>query len=229
MMAWYLKRCVGSSQADMSPRTDLCETVKPHNRAYFFCEASSTHFGVAVVTLSRPRVAVAVGLLNAYPLKDQGMPNDFRRHIRRCLSEFKVRLFTGIFPNCCDDSKLCRTIFRAGAACRPLQRCFASGNGSLYAWPHRLVVLGPVTQASPFIDEHTSWADFCVTHSSFDNADALEDMYAKMESVRETAWPDRARARMQEEPLLSNCQVSFQHSHGFCPQILLSVGEDQAT
>jgi len=86
-----------------------------------------------------------------------------------------------------------------------------------------------MTQASPFVDGHTSWADFCATHHSNDNADALEDMHRKMEKVRETDWPDRARARMQNEPLLSNCQVSFQHSHGFCPQILLSVGEDQAT
>ena len=102
-------------------------------------------------------------------------------------------------------------------------------NGSLYAWPHRLVVLGPVTEASPFVDDPTPWADFAKTHSSPDNEGAMYDMFTEMESVGETDWPGRARAKMQEEPLLSNCQVSFQHSHGFCPQILLSVGEEQAT
>jgi hypothetical protein len=205
-----------------------CSDVKSYNLDSAGTDFHEVLFGVAIVNLFQPKIAVAVGMINA-PLSRQGMPSCFRKHICRSIDKFKVRFFTGIFPNCYDSSRLCRTIFRAGAACQPLQRRFAVGNGSLYAWPHRLVVLGPMTEASLFRDEATSWADFAVTHSSPANKDVMHEMWTEMERVDGAYWPYRSRNPMREEPLLSNCQVSFQHSHGFCAQILLSVGEGQAT
>ena len=149
---------------------------------------------VVEVTLQPPQPAVVIGLLRS-PLAPEDPSPCVLDLTRSFIEQYGIRILTGIFPNCKNDSKLVRMLFQAGTACLPLRQSFWGYDGCQYAWPHQVVVFGPTKGVFAVADEaNPSWGDL-VEHFYEAGDDFLDRIYEQMTNVEASSQTNAVWAK----------------------------------
>ena len=114
-------------------------------------------FGVAKVFL-KDQPAIVIGLLNS-PLSLEDPPKEVLDSMGSVIERYNVRILTGVFPNCDDTSLLAKLCIQNGAVWPPLRQCVWEDECK-YAWPHQVVLFGPIKEVSAVADDDLkTWED----------------------------------------------------------------------
>lgn len=150
--------------------------------------------GVVEVTLLPPQPAVVIGLLNS-PLSPEDPSLRVLELMKERIVHYGVRILTGIFPNCRDDSVLARVLLHAGAACPPLRQPFWGRDGSKYAWPHQVVLFGPTKDVFAVADDQIPTWEELRTRFKDAGSDFLGRLYEQMQKVESLSRTNQVWAK----------------------------------
>ena len=141
-----------------------------------------------------PQPAVVIGLLNS-PLSQEDPSWSVLDSMNKCIEKYGIRILTGIFPNCRNDSNLARVLFQAGAACLPLRQPFWGRDGSQYAWPHQVVLFGPTSKVFAVADDDIPMWDQLLDRFDAAGNDFLGRLYEQMTKVESPSQTNEVWAK----------------------------------
>ena len=150
--------------------------------------------GVVEVTLMPPQPAVVIGLLNS-PLSQEDPSGIVLDSINNCIDKYGIRILSGIFPNCRNDSNLARMLCQAGAACLPLRQPFWGYDGCKYAWPHQVVLFGPANKVFAVADDDVPPWDGMLERFDAAGNDFLGRLYEQMTKVESPSPTNKVWAK----------------------------------
>ena len=155
--------------------------------------------GVVEVTLMPPQPPVMLGLLIS-PLSQEDPPMFVLESIHNCIETYGIRILSGIFPNCRDDSKLARMLCQAGAACPPLRQPFWGRDGFQYVWPHQVILFGPANKVLAVADDDIPSWDGMTDRFDIAGDDLIQRLYGQMTHVESPSQPNEIWAKNLSRP-----------------------------
>ena len=123
--------------------------------------------------------------------------------INNCIEKYGIRILSGIFPNCEDNSQLARMLRQAGAACLPLRQPFWGRDGFQYVWPHQVILFGPANKVVAVADQDIPFWDALTERWDVPGNDLVQRLYEQMTQIEDPPEPIKIRAKNLSRPIFA--------------------------